>query len=176
SVLPVLGSSDCWAWVRESSRLFVIIFPSRSMGGVDTCLHLSLLGLGFILCFLLPQDTVTHTIDTVVSVLTQRELDHFCNTYNILVDLGPELPGYEDKIRDAPAGKIGIYTWFLKFANFRVSDWLQIISGKSLPGSFLRSRLHCYKTLPIWLIIPSPITSSLAIPSYSISYKKRPEN
>ncbi|GJW26723.1 retrovirus-related pol polyprotein from transposon TNT 1-94 [Tanacetum coccineum] len=106
---------------RESSRLFIILFPSRSMGGVDTCLHLSLLGmLGLILYLLLPQDMVTHTIDIVTSVLTQRELDHFCNTYNILADLGPQLPGRKDMIRDALAGKIRIYTRFLEFANFRV--------------------------------------------------------
>ncbi|GKB10067.1 hypothetical protein Tco_0843990 [Tanacetum coccineum] len=107
----------------KSSRLFILSFcrfPSRSMGGVDTCLHLSLLGLGLILCLLLPQDMVTHTIDTVASVLTQRELDHFCNTYNILADLGPQLPGRKDTIRDALAGKIRIYTRFLEFANFRV--------------------------------------------------------
>ncbi|GKB49898.1 hypothetical protein Tco_0900651 [Tanacetum coccineum] len=63
---------------------------------------------------------VTHTIDTVTSVLTQRELDHFYNTYNISANLGSELHGREDTIRDAPVGKIGIYTRFLKFANFRV--------------------------------------------------------
>ncbi|GJZ75124.1 hypothetical protein Tco_0639589 [Tanacetum coccineum] len=63
---------------------------------------------------------VTHTIDTVASVLTQQELDHFCNTYNIPADLGPELPGHKDTIRDAPAGKIGIYTRLLEFANFCV--------------------------------------------------------
>nr|GEW23472.1 transposase (putative), gypsy type [Tanacetum cinerariifolium] len=74
--------------------------------------------LGLILCFRLSRDMVTHTIDTVASVLTQRELDHFCNTYNILADLRPEPPGREDTIRDASAGKIGIYTRFLEFANF----------------------------------------------------------
>ncbi|GJV90721.1 hypothetical protein Tco_1538534, partial [Tanacetum coccineum] len=119
-LLLVLGGFDCWARARESSRLFIILFPSRSMGGVDMCLHLSLLGLGLILYLLLPQDMVTHTIDTVTSVLTQRELDHFCNTYNILADLGPQLPGRKDTIRDALAGKIRIYTRFLEFANFRV--------------------------------------------------------
>ncbi|GKD44287.1 hypothetical protein Tco_1268932, partial [Tanacetum coccineum] len=74
----------------------------------------------FILCLLLPQDMVTHTIDIVASVLTHQELDHFCNTYNIPADLGPELHGRKDTIRDAPAGKIGIYTRFLEFANFCV--------------------------------------------------------
>nr|GEZ59672.1 hypothetical protein [Tanacetum cinerariifolium] len=105
---------------HESSRLFIALFPSRSMGAVDTCLHLSLLGLGLILCFHLSRDMVTHTIDTVASVLTQRELDHLCNTYNISADLRPKLPGREDTIRDASAGKIGIYTRFLESANFHV--------------------------------------------------------
>ncbi|GKF87246.1 hypothetical protein Tco_0258123 [Tanacetum coccineum] len=47
-------------------------------------------------------------------------MDHFYNTYNIPDNLGPELHGREDTIRDAPVGKIGIYTRFLEFANFRV--------------------------------------------------------
>nr|GEX39044.1 putative transposase (putative), gypsy type [Tanacetum cinerariifolium] len=63
---------------------------------------------------------VAHTIDTVASVLTQRELDHFYNTYNIPANLRPELPGRKDTIKDAPVGKIWIYTRFLEFANFRV--------------------------------------------------------
>nr|GEU59432.1 putative transposase (putative), gypsy type [Tanacetum cinerariifolium] len=47
-------------------------------------------------------------------------LDHLCNTYNILAELGPELPSRDDTIKDAPTGKIGIYTQFLEFANFRI--------------------------------------------------------
>ncbi|GJZ43548.1 hypothetical protein Tco_0590803 [Tanacetum coccineum] len=34
--------------------------------------------------------------------------------------VGPELPGRDDTIKDAPAGKMGIYTRFLEFANFRI--------------------------------------------------------
>ncbi|GKC96037.1 hypothetical protein Tco_1161479 [Tanacetum coccineum] len=82
--------------------------------------RVSFLVVGLILCSLLSQNMVAHTIDTVTSVLTQWELDHFCNTYNIPADLRPELPGREDTIKDAPAGKIGIYTRFLEFANFPV--------------------------------------------------------
>ncbi|GJZ30986.1 hypothetical protein Tco_0576033 [Tanacetum coccineum] len=72
--------SHCASFAHESSRLFITLFLSRSTEDVDTCLHL-----GF---------------------LRQRELDHFCNTYNISADLGPELPGCEDTVKDAPAGKI----------------------------------------------------------------------
>nr|GEX80156.1 hypothetical protein [Tanacetum cinerariifolium] len=103
---------------RESSRLFIALFTSRPTGGVDTCLHLSLLGrLGLILCFLLSRDMVTHTIDTVASVLTRQKFDHFCNTYNISADLRPELPGREDTIRDAPLSVLGAAKDPLPFDN-----------------------------------------------------------
>ncbi|GJX63108.1 hypothetical protein Tco_0296008 [Tanacetum coccineum] len=63
---------------------------------------------------------VANTIDTVTSVLSQRALDLFCATYNIPTDLNTELPGHEDTIKNSPEGKIGIYTRFIMFANFRI--------------------------------------------------------
>ncbi|GJY68033.1 hypothetical protein Tco_0471015 [Tanacetum coccineum] len=40
--------------------------------------------------------------------------------YGIPEDLHPELPGPEDTIVDFPEGKVGVYTKFFKFANYRV--------------------------------------------------------
>ncbi|GKB83052.1 hypothetical protein Tco_0949947 [Tanacetum coccineum] len=48
----------------------------------------------------------TNTIDIVTSILTQKDLDLFCNTFNILVDLRLEFPGRNDMIKDSPVGKI----------------------------------------------------------------------
>ncbi|GJR09785.1 hypothetical protein Tco_0792437 [Tanacetum coccineum] len=48
------------------------------------------------------------TIDIVMSVLTQKELDAFCVKYNITANLRLELPGHDDMIRNSPEGKIGI--------------------------------------------------------------------
>nr|GFA54119.1 hypothetical protein [Tanacetum cinerariifolium] len=48
---------------------------------------------------------VANSIDTVTSVLTQKELDLFCVTYNIPAKLRPELPGREDMIKDTHARK-----------------------------------------------------------------------
>ncbi|GJS58750.1 hypothetical protein Tco_0653534 [Tanacetum coccineum] len=42
-----------YCMVRESSKLFIFLYLSRSMGDVDTCLHLSLLGRGPTPCCLL---------------------------------------------------------------------------------------------------------------------------
>ncbi|GKE03477.1 hypothetical protein Tco_1395495 [Tanacetum coccineum] len=63
---------------------------------------------------------VVNTIDVVTSVLTQKELDLFCSTYNIPADLHSKLPGRDDTIQTSPEGKIGIYTRFIEFANFRI--------------------------------------------------------
>nr|GEW60652.1 hypothetical protein [Tanacetum cinerariifolium] len=61
-----------------------------------------------------------HTIDTVTSILTQKELDLYCSTFNILADLRPKLLDRNATIKDSPVGKIGIYTHFIEFANFRI--------------------------------------------------------
>ncbi|GKD82381.1 hypothetical protein Tco_1349220, partial [Tanacetum coccineum] len=70
-------------------------------------------------CDVLPE-MVANSIDSVTSILTQKELDLFCATYNISAELRPKLPGREDTIKDSPKGKIGIYTRFIEFANFRI--------------------------------------------------------
>ncbi|GJV52172.1 hypothetical protein Tco_1447913 [Tanacetum coccineum] len=54
---------------------------------------------------------VGSSIYTVTSVLTQRELDLFCSTYNILAELRPELPDRNSTIINNPEGKIGINGW-----------------------------------------------------------------
>ncbi|GKE11202.1 hypothetical protein Tco_1414753 [Tanacetum coccineum] len=59
-------------------------------------------------------------IYTVTSVLTQRELDLFCSTYNIPSELRPELPDQNSTIKNSPDGKIGMYIRFIEFANYRI--------------------------------------------------------
>ncbi|GKC36702.1 hypothetical protein Tco_1049086 [Tanacetum coccineum] len=63
---------------------------------------------------------VGSSIYTVTSVLTQRELDLFCSTYNIPAELRPKLPDRNSTIKNSPEGKIGMYTHFIEFANYRV--------------------------------------------------------
>lgn len=59
-------------------------------------------------------------IDFVTSKLTRDVLDDFCKRYNIHVHLSPELPGVHDTIRNAPEGKICVYTRFFELGNFRI--------------------------------------------------------
>ncbi|GJV19124.1 hypothetical protein Tco_1368144 [Tanacetum coccineum] len=44
----------------------------------------------------------------------------FTSEYGILEDLHPELPGTKDTIVDFPEGKVGVYTKFFEFANYRI--------------------------------------------------------
>nr|GEW95737.1 hypothetical protein [Tanacetum cinerariifolium] len=103
-----LWAASGYIWlVHESPWLFVSSNLNHSMGGVATCPHLRLLGLGLVLFYFSFLKMITNTIDTVTSVLTQRELDLCCSTFNIPAELRMELPGREDIIKNDLAGKIG---------------------------------------------------------------------
>ncbi|GKB70412.1 hypothetical protein Tco_0931824 [Tanacetum coccineum] len=60
------------------------------------------------------------TIDSMKYVLTQSALDALCEKFHIPDVVHPELPGRNDRIRNSPAGKIGVYSKFFYFANYRV--------------------------------------------------------
>nr|GEU55539.1 transposase (putative), gypsy type [Tanacetum cinerariifolium] len=60
------------------------------------------------------------TINSIKSVLTQSALDTLCERFHIPGVVHPELPGRKDRIFNSPAGKIGVYSRFFYFANYRV--------------------------------------------------------
>ncbi|GKD93950.1 hypothetical protein Tco_1373787, partial [Tanacetum coccineum] len=55
-----------------------------------------------------------------LSTLTQAALDAFCQKYHIPDVVHPELPAPNQSIHYIPAGKIGVYTRFFEFSNFRI--------------------------------------------------------
>ncbi|GJX83279.1 hypothetical protein Tco_0332760 [Tanacetum coccineum] len=59
-------------------------------------------------------------ITDVKCVLTQKALDAFCNKFHIPEEVHPILPNQNDTMHERPAGKIGLYTRFFDFANFRL--------------------------------------------------------
>ncbi|GJU32725.1 hypothetical protein Tco_0603888 [Tanacetum coccineum] len=59
-------------------------------------------------------------LETAVSTISQEYLLEFTSEYGITEDLHPELPGPRDMIVDFLKGKVGVYTKFIEFANFRI--------------------------------------------------------
>nr|GFB17497.1 hypothetical protein [Tanacetum cinerariifolium] len=60
------------------------------------------------------------TITDIRCVLNQKALDTFCDTFHILDEGHPVLPNPTDTMHEMPTGKIGLYTRFYDFANFRL--------------------------------------------------------
>ncbi|GKD69653.1 hypothetical protein Tco_1323743 [Tanacetum coccineum] len=60
------------------------------------------------------------SITDIKSVLTRKGLDIFCQNFHISEDLHPQLPSSNQTIHEMPVGKIGVYTRFFKYANFRL--------------------------------------------------------
>nr|GEX69210.1 hypothetical protein [Tanacetum cinerariifolium] len=59
-------------------------------------------------------------LETAVNTITHEYLLEFTSEYGITEMLRPELPGLGDRIVDFPEGKVGVYTRFFEFANFRL--------------------------------------------------------
>nr|GEW96626.1 reverse transcriptase domain-containing protein [Tanacetum cinerariifolium] len=76
------------------------------------------------------RDTVQ--LETAVNTVSHEYLLEFTSEYGIPETLYPELPGPEDKIVDFPEGKVGVYTRFFEFANFRfpLSQFLFDVLGE----------------------------------------------
>nr|GEX25465.1 hypothetical protein [Tanacetum cinerariifolium] len=91
------------------------------------------------------RDTVQ--LETVLNTISQEYLLEFTSEYGIPETLHPELPGPQDRIVDFPEGKVGVYTRFFEFANFRfplsqfLFDVLGWMSFSKRPG---KNTLQCY--------------------------------
>ncbi|GJT83300.1 hypothetical protein Tco_1057642 [Tanacetum coccineum] len=59
-------------------------------------------------------------ITDIRCVLTQKALDAFCDKFHIPEEVHPVLPNQNDTMHERPAGKIGLYTRFFDYANFRL--------------------------------------------------------
>ncbi|GJW28276.1 hypothetical protein Tco_0045151 [Tanacetum coccineum] len=64
------------------------------------------------------RDTIQ--LETAISTISQEYLLEFTFEYDIAEDLHLELPGLGDRIVDFTEGKVGMYTKFFEFANFRI--------------------------------------------------------
>ncbi|GJX75693.1 hypothetical protein Tco_0322504, partial [Tanacetum coccineum] len=60
------------------------------------------------------------SITDIKSVLTRKGLDIFCQKFHIPEDVHPQLPSPNQTIHEMPVGKIGVYTRFFEYANFRL--------------------------------------------------------
>ncbi|GJV93963.1 hypothetical protein Tco_1541776 [Tanacetum coccineum] len=60
------------------------------------------------------------SITDIKSTLTLKALKNFCDTYHIPDEVHPQIPTSNQTIHEMPAGKIGVYTRFFKYANFRL--------------------------------------------------------
>nr|GEZ53602.1 hypothetical protein [Tanacetum cinerariifolium] len=81
-------------------------------------------------------------LETAVNTISHEYLLEFTSEYGIPEMLHPELLGPGDRIFDFPEGKVGVYTRFFEFANFRLplSQFLFDVLGKR-PGKIT---LQCY--------------------------------
>ncbi|GKC87049.1 hypothetical protein Tco_1147698 [Tanacetum coccineum] len=60
------------------------------------------------------------SITSLKCVLTQEHLDAICAKYFVPVEVHPQLPSPDSTMNERPAGKVGMYTRFFDYANYRI--------------------------------------------------------
>ncbi|GJZ80482.1 hypothetical protein Tco_0645476 [Tanacetum coccineum] len=61
------------------------------------------------------------SITSLKCVLTQEHLDAICAKYFVPEEVHPQLPSSDATMHERPTGKIGMYTRFFDYANYRDS-------------------------------------------------------
>ncbi|GJU67626.1 hypothetical protein Tco_1253885, partial [Tanacetum coccineum] len=69
---------------------------------------------------LVDETWLTCTITDIKCVLSQRAFGIFCEKFHIPEEVHPVLPDRDSTMHERPAEKIGLYTRFFDFANFRL--------------------------------------------------------
>ncbi|GJX15448.1 hypothetical protein Tco_0216280 [Tanacetum coccineum] len=64
--------------------------------------------------------SIMNSITDIKCALTRKAFDAFCTKYHIPEEVHPVLPNQNDTMHERPAGKIGLYTRFFDYANFRL--------------------------------------------------------
>ncbi|GKA55304.1 hypothetical protein Tco_0754253, partial [Tanacetum coccineum] len=94
------------------STLYVIKSPQSSLltarGTIIAC--------GYSLCFYFIMGSIT----SLKCVLTQEHLNAVCAKYFVPEEVHPQLPSPDATMHERPTGKVGIYTRFFDYANYRI--------------------------------------------------------
>ncbi|GKA92885.1 hypothetical protein Tco_0814810 [Tanacetum coccineum] len=60
------------------------------------------------------------SITSLKCVLTQEHLDAICAKYFVPEEVHPQLPSSDATMHERPTGKVGMYTRFFDYANYRI--------------------------------------------------------
>ncbi|GJR71657.1 gypsy type transposase, partial [Tanacetum coccineum] len=64
--------------------------------------------------------SIMATITSIKCVLTQEHLDSVCIKYFVLEEVHSQLPGLDNTMHERPSGKVGTYTRFFDYSNYRI--------------------------------------------------------
>ncbi|GJY37161.1 hypothetical protein Tco_0422539 [Tanacetum coccineum] len=68
------------------------------------------------------------SITSLKCVLTQEHLDAICAKYFVPEEVHPQLPSSDATMHERPSGKIGMYTRFFDYANYRIPFFTFFVS------------------------------------------------
>ncbi|GKA32010.1 hypothetical protein Tco_0718377 [Tanacetum coccineum] len=93
-------------------------------------------------------------ITSLKCVLTQEHLEDICAKYFVPEEVHPQLPSSDATMHERPAGKVGMYTRFFDYANYRIpfsTFFVSVLTHFRIPFS----QLSVFGSAKIELLPPS---------------------
>ncbi|GJR79860.1 retrotransposon protein, putative, ty1-copia subclass [Tanacetum coccineum] len=89
------------------------------------------------------------SITSLKCVLTQEHLDAICAKYFVPEEVHPQLPSSDATMHERPTGKIGMYTRFFDYANYRIpfsTFFVSVLTHFRIPFS----QLSVFGSAKVW--------------------------
>ncbi|GJU11269.1 hypothetical protein Tco_1133665 [Tanacetum coccineum] len=115
SLLTVCGTIIACVWLRG---FFVSLYLLRDLTAWVPYPAVIIIFLPY-LCTV-DWEVYWHVTASLKCVLTQEHLDAICAKYFIPEEVHPQLPRSDATVHERPAGKVGMYTRFFDYANYRI--------------------------------------------------------
>ncbi|GJW89086.1 hypothetical protein Tco_0164426 [Tanacetum coccineum] len=110
------------------------------------------------------------SITSLKCVLTQEHLDAICAKYFVPEEVHPQLPSSDATMHERPTGKIGMYTRFFDYANYRIpfsTFFVSVLTHFRIPFSqlsvFGSAKDNVEPTVPI----TEPVETEIPVPKRS---------
>ncbi|GJV94325.1 RNA-directed DNA polymerase, eukaryota, reverse transcriptase zinc-binding domain protein [Tanacetum coccineum] len=114
------------------------------------------------------------SITSLKCVLTQEHLDAICAKYFVPEEVHPQLPSSDATMHERPAGKVGMYTRFFDYANYRIpfsTFFMSVLTHFRIPISQLSvfgsaKKLHTGHLIRVLKMTVNQMKSSESYCSY----------
>ncbi|GJV77391.1 gypsy type transposase [Tanacetum coccineum] len=115
-----INKSQGQTLLQNRKQGFLALFSDQGLGNWYTLVVLGTREVGLASGRVCWTCLCEHSITSIKCVLTQEHFDAICAKYFVSKEVHPQLPSSDATMHERPTGKVGMYTRFFDYANYRI--------------------------------------------------------